>query len=115
VKHHENRIDYIELPATDIPATKSFYAAVFGWKFTDYGPDYVAFADGDMEGGFAKVAANRAGGPLVILYSSALEQTQAKVVSKGGKVAKPIFPFPGGRRFHFLDPNGNELAVWSEK
>jgi len=115
MKHHDDRIDYIELPATDIPATKTFYTAVFGWKFTDYGPDYVAFADGDMEGGFAKVPANRSGGPLVILYSSALEQTQAKVVSKGGKIAKPIFSFPGGRRFHFLDPNGNELAVWSEK
>ena len=115
MKHHDDRIDYIELPATDIGATKAFYAAVFGWKFTDYGPDYVAFADGDIEGGFAKVASNRAGGPLVILYSSALEKTQAKVVSKGGKIAKPIFSFPGGRRFHFLDPNGNELAVWSEK
>jgi len=114
MKHHDDRIDYIELPATDIPATKAFYGVVFGWKFTDYGPDYVAFADGHLEGGFTKVASNRAGGPLVILYSSALEKTQAKVEGKGGKIAKPIFSFPGGRRFHFLDPNGNELAVWSE-
>ena len=114
MKHLDDRIDYIEMPATDIPATKTFYTAVFGWKFTDYGPDYVAFADGHLEGGFTKVASNRAGGPLVILYSSALEKTQAKVEGKGGKIAKPIFSFPGGRRFHFLDPNGNELAVWSE-
>jgi len=114
--HHENRIDYIEFPATDIRTTKVFYAAAFGWKFTDYGPDYVSFDDGGrMEGGFAKSQAKAAGGPLVILYSSNLEKTQATVVAAGGRVAKPIFSFPGGRRFHFLDPSGNELAVWSDK
>jgi uncharacterized protein len=115
MKHHDDRIDYIELPATDLPATKAFYAEVFGWTFTDYGPEYVSFADGDMEGGFAKVDSNRAGGPLVILYSSALEETEASVLRGGGNISKPIFSFPGGRRFHFLDPNGNELAVWSDK
>lgn len=113
--HHDDRIDYIEFSATDIPATKAFYAGAFGWTFTDYGPDYVAFEDGETGGGFAKVASNKTGGPLVILYSSALEKTQATVVAKGGRISKPIFAFPGGRRFHFLDPNGNELAVWSDK
>ncbi len=110
-----DRIDYIEFPATDLPATKAFYTAVFGWKFTDYGPDYLAFEDGQMSGGFAKVTEIVRGGPLVILYSSALEQTRATVEGKGGRIAKEIFAFPGGRRFHFLDPNGNELAVWSDK
>ena len=113
--HQNDRIDYIEFSATDIPATKAFYAAVFGWKFTDYGPDYVSFEDGQMSGGFAKVQSNSAGGPLVILYSSALEKTQGAVVAKGGTISRQIFAFPGGRRFHFLDPNGNELAVWSDK
>ena len=113
--HTNDRIDYVEFPATDISATKAFYAAAFGWKFTDYGPDYVSFEDGATSGGFAKVPSNQRGGPLVILYSSALEKTLATVEEKGGRISKPIFAFPGGRRFHFLDPNGNELAVWSDK
>jgi predicted enzyme related to lactoylglutathione lyase len=113
--HENDRIDYLEFPATDIPATKAFYSAAFGWKFTDYEPDYVGFDDGRTGGGFAKVPSNAAGGPLAILYSTALEKTLATVVAKGGRIAKPIFAFPGGRRFHFLDPNGNELAVWSDK
>ena len=113
--HHDNRIDYIEFSATDIAATKAFYGAAFGWTFTDYGPDYSSFKDGQLQGGFARVPSNSAGGPLVVLYSSNLEQTQASVTSHGGRIAKPIFAFPGGRRFHFLDPNGNELAVWSDK
>jgi uncharacterized protein len=113
--HTNNRIDYIEFPATDIPATKAFYSGAFGWTFTDYGPDYVAFEDGETGGGFARVKSLAAGGPLVILYSSALEKTQAIVEKNGGRIAKPIFSFPGGRRFHFLDPNGNELAVWSDR
>jgi predicted enzyme related to lactoylglutathione lyase len=113
--HQQDRIDYVEFSATDIPATQTFYAAVFGWKFTDYGPDYVGFEDGNLGGGFAKVESNTTGGPLVILYSAALEKTRGDVIAKGGRIAKEIFAFPGGRRFHFLDPNGNELAVWSDK
>lgn len=115
MEHSNHRIDYIEFPATDIPATKAFYSGAFGWKFTDYGPDYVSFEDGETGGGFAKVQSTTTGGPLVILYSSTLETTQATVLENGGRISKPIFPFPGGRRFHFLDPNGNELAVWSDK
>ena len=113
--HNNHQIDYIEFSATDIPATKAFYSAAFGWKFTDYGPDYVSFEDGETGGGFSKAPAVTAGGPLVILYSTALEATQATVEKHGGRIAKPIFSFPGGRRFHFLDPSGNELAVWSDK
>ena len=113
--HSNHRIDYIEFPATDIPATRVFYAGAFGWAFTDYGPDYVAFEDGETGGGFAKVDSITSTGPLVILYASALEKTQATVEQHGGRIAKSIFSFPGGRRFHFLDPNGNELAVWSDK
>ncbi|MDP3909584.1 MAG: hypothetical protein Q8Q14_04265, partial [Gemmatimonadales bacterium] len=79
------------------------------------GPDYVSFEDGQMSGGFRKVQVNTAGGPLVILYSSKLEKTQADVEKLGARVSRAIFSFPGGRRFHFLDPNGNELAVWSDK
>ena len=110
-----NRIDYIEFPATNIAATKKFYAATFGWVFTDYGPDYVSFEDGRTSGGFAKVQSIPGNGALVILYASNLEKTEAAVVKNGGKITKPPFTFPGGRRFHFTDPNGNELAVWSEK
>jgi predicted enzyme related to lactoylglutathione lyase len=95
---HNRTIDYIEFGATDIEATKRFYAACFGWKFTDYGPDYVAFEDGRLTGGFTKDS-KPGGAPLVVLYASKLEE---------------LFGFPGGRRFHFLDPNGNELAVWGE-
>ena len=110
-----NRIDYIEFHATDIAATKEFYASVFGWKFTDYGPDYTSFEDGRLTGGFEKADSISSGGPLVVLFSSQLEKTQEAVKTKGGRISKPIFDFPGGHRFHFLDPNGNELAVWSEK
>jgi predicted enzyme related to lactoylglutathione lyase len=109
------RMDYVEFPATDIPATKKFYGQVFGWNFEDYGPDYISFFDGRIAGGFtkdAKVAHDS--GVLVVLYASDLEGTQQKVTAAGGKIVKAIFSFPGGRRFHFTDPNGNELAVWSE-
>ena len=112
---NNNRIDYIEFPATDIAATKQFYAATFGWAFTDWGPDYVSFEDGRTNGGFAKVGSIPGNGALVILYARDLAKAEAAVVKNGGTITKPPFEFPGGRRFHFVDPNGNELAVWSEK
>jgi predicted enzyme related to lactoylglutathione lyase len=113
---HDRRIDYVEFGATDIEATKRFYSGVFGWKFTDYGPEYTAFHDGRLAGGFAKVKASpREGGALVVLYASDLEPMEASVKGAGGKITKEIFSFPGGRRFHFHDPNGNELAVWSDQ
>jgi uncharacterized protein len=114
-QENNNRIDYIEFPATDIAATKQFYTAAFGWIFTDYGPDYVSFEDGRLSGGFAKVKSISGNGVFVVLYSADLKKTEAVVVKNGGRITKPPFEFPGGRRFHFTDPNGNELAVWSEK
>ena len=109
--HH--RIDYLEFGATDIEGTKQFYSSVFGWEFTDYGPDYTSFADGRLAGGFT-TEGKTGGGVLVVLYSTNLENTYSQVLSAGGAILKEIFSFPGGRRFHFADPNGNELAIWSE-
>jgi uncharacterized protein len=111
---HNFQMDYIEFPATDIEATKRFYSAAFGWSFTDYGPDYTSFHDGRLGGGFTMSAKPAKGGALVVLYAKALEDTRRKVIEAGGKIVVETFEFPGGRRFHFADPNGNELAVWSE-
>ncbi|MES2931396.1 MAG: VOC family protein [Patescibacteria group bacterium] len=110
--HH--RINYIEFSAEDLTSVKDFYGLVFGWKFTDYGPEYAAFTDGNLEGGFEKGAARPKNGALVILYSENLMETLAKVEEAGGTITKPIFDFPGGKRFHFIDTAGNELAVWSD-
>jgi len=114
---HE-KINYVELPARDIEKAKAFFSAAFGWSFTDYGPDYTAFADQGLDGGFFKsdlTVSTATGSALIVFYSARLEQTQAKVEQTGGTIIKPIFSFPGGRRFHFADPNGNEYAVWSDK
>jgi uncharacterized protein len=110
-----NRIDYIEFPATDLDATKRFYQDVFGWVFTDYGPDYTSFADGRIAGGFTKEMQVRPLGPLVVIYAEDLAATQSKIKAAQGIIVKPTFEFPGGKRFHFTDPNGNELSVWSDK
>lgn len=110
----DRRIDYIEFSTTDIESTKKFYSEVFGWEFTDYGPEYTSFTDGRLAGGFSAAPEVSAGGPLVVLYATDLEAIEAKVKESGGQIAREIFEFPGGRRFHFTDPNGNELAVWSE-
>lgn len=111
---NNHRIDYIEFSATDIAATKAFYTAVFDWKFEDYGPNYTSFSDGRISGGFAKTESKPLRGALTVIYAVDLSATEAKIHVSGGKIVKPIFSFPGGRRFHFTDPNGNELAVWSE-
>ncbi len=116
VKQHE-KINYIELPARNIEATKAFFRQVFGWVFTDYGPDYSAFSDQGVDGGFYRseqVSLSSQGGTLVVFYSESLEQTLEKIQSAGGVIIKPIFEFPGGRRFHFTEPSGNEFAVWSD-
>lgn len=110
----DGKIDYVELPGGDLIATKRFYEAAFGWGFTDYGPSYSAFEEG-LDGGFDGDAANQPERPLVVLYAHDLEAMAAKVQDAGGAIIKPIFSFPGGRRFHFRDPSGNELAVWSER
>lgn len=110
-------INYIELPARDLDAIAQFYSQAFGWTFTPYGPDYRAFNDGAMDGGFYRADAQSStpnGAALVVLLADDLEQVLQGVVEAGGAIVKPIFAFPGGRRFHFADPNGNELAVWSK-
>lgn len=105
------------MPARDISTTKAFFSKVFGWKFSDFGSEYSSFVNEGMDGGFYQSELTMSverGGALVVLYSQTLEQTQAKIEAAGGQILKPIFSFPGGRRFHFADPNGNEFAVWSE-
>ncbi|OLP43675.1 VOC family protein [Rhizobium oryziradicis] len=111
-----NRIDYIELNVANIEISKSFYGKAFGWSFTDYGPDYCEFSDGRLKGGFTTTAQVSAkGGPLIILFAAELEACQQKVETAGGTISNPIFSFPGGRRFHFNDPDGYEWAVWSDR
>ena len=109
----DGKIDYVEFPAGDLVPLKRFYAEAFGWSFTDYGPSYAAFGEG-LDGGFQGDAAEQLTKPIVVLYAHDLEAMEAKVRAAGGAVVRPIFSFPGGRRFHFTDPSGNELAVWSE-
>lgn len=110
----DRRIDYVELPVTDVTAAKRFYIEAFGWRFTDYGPDYTSFEDGRLAGGLTKRDVVGRGGALIVIYAGDLEAMEARVRRAGGTIEKPIFSFPGGRRFHFTDPSGNELAVWSE-
>jgi len=114
MSHIHHAIDYIELAATDVAAAKRFYGAAFGWKFNDYGPDYAGIAGAEHEaGGIRKEAKVTPGGPLVVLYSNDLDATLAAVRAAGGAITKEPFAFPGGRRFQFRDPSGNELAVWT--
>lgn len=113
----ENKIDYIEMPANDPKKAWTFFEALFGWKFDDYGPDYCAFNDGRMAGGFYRAetaAAVANGAPLIVFYRKDLPAAVKQVKSLGGSISKDIFSFPGGHRFHFKDPNGNEFAIWSE-
>ncbi|BEV10940.1 VOC family protein [Asticcacaulis sp. DW145] len=109
--HH--KIDYVEWQATALPETKQFYETAFGWRFIDYGPTYAALSEAGLDGGFD--ADNGPVKPLVILYSENLEASRDTVVTAGGQLTQDIFSFPGGRRFHFTDPSGNELGVWSDK
>lgn len=116
MKEHE-KINYVELPAKNIEVVKAFFFTVFGWTFVDYGPDYTAFSGAGIDGGFYisnQVATTKTGSVLIVFYSKDLVLTQAKIETAGGAIMKEIFSFPGGRRFHFSDPNGNEYAVWSE-
>jgi len=112
--HIHHAIDYIEISVRDIGAAKAFYSAAFGWRFNDYGPEYAGIQGVDGEAGGLRQADDvTSGGPLVVLYSDDLEASLDAVRSAGGTIAKEPFSFPGGRRFHLLDPSGNELAVWS--
>lgn len=115
--NHE-KIDYLEYPAIDLSATKTFFSKTFDWTFEDFGPEYTAFDKQGVEGGFYKaelVSNSDKGTALAIFYSEDLESTLAKVVDNGGVIVKQTFSFPGGRRFHFTEPSGNEFAVWSDK
>lgn len=116
--NNDTLINYTELPCRDIPASKAFFSSVFEWTFTDYGPDYVEFHDKGIVGGFYKadmVSLTENGATLLVFFTPELEAMQAKVIEHGGNIIKPIFAFPGGRRFHFTEPSGNEFAVWSDK
>jgi predicted enzyme related to lactoylglutathione lyase len=114
-EEHDKRVDYVELSVTDIGRAKTFYSRVFGWKMQDWGPDYASFEDGRLTGGFRLEEDVSRGGPLVVIYAADLEAVEASVRANGGTIVQEIFSFPGGRRFHFADPSGNELAVWSDK
>lgn len=114
----DQKIDYVELPCADFDAFENFYSESFGWIFTDYGPDYRAFNDGSLDGGIfpsEKRSTTEGGAALVILYAEDLEATRERVLANGGRIARDILSFPGGRRFQFFDPHGNELGVWSDK
>lgn len=110
----DNHINYVEFKAHDLEKTKEFYSACFGWDFTDYGPTYIAFSESGILGGFEKTEDKIVNGALVVLYHKNLEEIKSHIISVGGKITIDIFSFPGGRRFHFEDPSGNDLAIWSE-
>jgi hypothetical protein len=110
--NRRNQIDYVEFHATDLEQVRSFYSRVFGWRFEDYGPDYTSFQDGRIAGGFARGPVAGGAGPLVVIYVDDLRATHKLVTENGGTITKEIFSFPGGSRFHFADPCGNELAAW---
>ena len=114
MNQHE-KMNYVEFPAKDLAGTKAFFESVFGWSFTDYGPEYTAFENQGLDGGFFQAdlaSSTEKGAALIVFYSDQLEATRAKVEQAGGSILKPIYSFPGGRRFHFTEPSGNEFAVW---
>jgi len=109
-----NHINYIEFKANDLDKIKQFYSGAFNWSFTDYGPDYIAFSESGLDGGFERAEEDVVNGALVVLYHERLQEVKAKIEQMGGRISRDIFEFPGGFRFHFVDPSGNELGVWSE-
>ena len=116
--NQHQKLNYVEFAASNLEATKAFFIQAFGWQFQDFGPDYSAFADEGLDGGFYRAdlaSSAESGAALMVFYSADLEATQAAVEQAGGSICKPIFAFPGGRRFHFTEPSGNELAVWSDQ
>ena len=117
MNEHE-KINYVEFPAKNLQATKDFFTKVFGWSFQDFGPEYTAFSNQGLDGGFYESelsSSTKNGAALIVFYSNDLEATCSNVKKAGGKIARAIFSFPGGRRFHFIEPSGNEFAVWSDK
>ncbi|VAW75080.1 Glyoxalase family protein [hydrothermal vent metagenome] len=117
MNEHE-KVNYVELPAKNLQATTKFFGQVFGWSFQEFGPEYSAFSNQGIDGGFFKSdlsSSTSNGAALIVFYSINLEGTQEKIKQANGIIVKPIFAFPGGRRFHFTEPSGNEFAVWSDK
>ncbi|MEV0612777.1 VOC family protein [Nonomuraea sp. NPDC050404] len=117
--HRHHAIDYVELTVTDLEQAKRFYSEAFGWRFNDYGPGYAGIqspegAGSGEVGGLRLDQSVRAGGPFVLLYSADLDGSVQAVQKAGGTVVNGPYEFPGGRRFHFTDPSGNELGVWAE-
>ena len=111
----ENRIDYVEIPVTDVPRARAFFEAMFGWTFREWGDDYLSFSDGRLNGGIRKSDEPApASGVLLVFYSADLERDVERVKELGGTISQEIFSFPGGRRFHFVDPAGTEFAIWSD-
>ncbi len=116
MQHH--KINYVEFPAKDMFKTKMFFAKCFGWKFQDYGTEYCAFFESGLDGGFYKSdqkAVSENGHCLIVIYSKDLAASQKTIEQQGGKITKPVFEFPGGKRFHFTEPSGSEFAVWSDQ
>ncbi|MBQ4836579.1 MULTISPECIES: VOC family protein [Pseudoalteromonas] len=116
MNQHE-KLNYVEFAAKDLQSTKLFFSQVFDWEFVDYGPEYTAFSNQGLDGGFYQADMSSTvsrGGALLVFYSNDLTGTLSKVVENGGELTRPIFEFPGGCRFHFTEPSGNEFAVWSE-
>jgi len=111
----DNHINYVEFKAKNLEKIKAFYIAAFSWTFIDYGPTYSSFSESGLAGGFEKTEGKIVNGALLVLYHKDLDYIKNKVIKAGGKITVDIFDFPGGRRFHFTDPDGNELAVWSDK
>jgi len=110
-----NHINYIEFKAKDLQKVKEFYTSCFDWVFTDYGPTYIAFSESGLQGGFEKTENEIVNGVLIVLFHKNLDLIKNKIIKSSGKISKDIFSFPGGHRFHFIYPSGNELAVWSDK
>ena len=115
MKPKNNQISYIEFKTASLENIKEFYSNCFQWKFTDYGPGYTSFSESGMQGGFEKSEDPIVNGALIVLYHTNLEMIKSNIINEGGTITKNIFSFPGGKRFHFKDPSGNELAIWSDK
>ena len=117
-KPKANAVDYVEIPSRDLPGTKAFFEALFAWKFTDYGPEYISFEDGRITGGFyksANVSSVATGSALIVFYCPQLEETRERAAKLGASITREIFSFPGGRRFHLTEPGGGEFAIWSDR
>ena len=111
----ENRIDYVEIPVTDMNKARSFFEAMFGWEFQEWGDEYFSFNDGRFDGGMRLATESAPStGVLLVFFSKDLERDVRRVKELGGTISQEIFSFPGGRRFHFIDPVGTEFAIWGE-